>query len=95
LRAAFACIVRLIQQTHAFHAAEFDGVSKEATLDLLRENSAAAAAAIRKMTDDDLDSAVPVSLDSDAILTCQFMLEDHAVRLSSHHLEGIRKALKR
>jgi len=84
-----------INKMNASHAKQFEMVSKDAALDLLRENSAAAAAAIRKLTDEDLDSAVPVSLYSDAILTCQFMLEDHAVRHSSHHLEGIRKALRR
>ena len=84
-----------INKMNASQAKQFELVSREAALNLLRENSTAAAAAIRKMTDDDLDSAVPVSLYSDAILTCQFMLEDHAVRHSSHHLEGIRKALKR
>jgi hypothetical protein len=34
-------------------------------------------------------------LNSDAPLTCQFMLEDHAVRHSYHHLAGIRAALGR
>jgi hypothetical protein len=36
-----------------------------------------------------------VSLNSDAPLTCQFMLEDHAVRHSYHHLAKIRAALGR
>ena len=84
-----------INKMNASHAKQFDAATKEATLDLLRENSSAAAAAIRKMSDDDLDSAVAVSLYSDAVLTCQFMLEDHAVRHSVHHLAGIRKALRR
>jgi hypothetical protein len=35
-----------------------------------------------------------VSLYGDAPVTCQFMLEDHAVRHSYHHLAGIRAALK-
>jgi len=34
-----------------------------------------------------------VSLNADAPLTCQFMLEDHAVRHSYHHLAAIRRAL--
>ena len=49
-------------------------------------NSGAAAALIRTLTDEELDQAAPVSLNSDAPLTCQFMLEDHAVRHSYHHL---------
>ncbi|MGA7412826.1 MAG: DinB family protein [Bryobacteraceae bacterium] len=78
---------------NAGHAKEHDGVTKEATLALLAANSAAAAAAIRALSDEQLDGAAPVSLNSDAPLTCQFMLEDHAVRHSYHHLARIRAAL--
>ncbi len=77
------------------HAKENDVNTKEATLDLLATNSAAAAAAIRAFSDEELDGAAPVSLNSDAPLTCQFMLEDHAVRHSYHHLARIRAALGR
>ncbi|MBZ5699513.1 MAG: DinB family protein [Acidobacteriia bacterium] len=75
------------------HAKENDAVTKEATLALLANNSAVAAAAIRALSDVELDRAAPVSLNSDAPLTCQFMLEDHAVRHSYHHLARIRAAL--
>ena len=37
---------------------------------------------------------VRVSLNSYAPLTCQFLLEDHAVRHSYHHLARIRAALE-
>jgi hypothetical protein len=84
-----------VHQMNATHAAEFDGVTKEAALDRLRRNSAAAAAAIRALSDQALATAAPVSLYSDAPLTCQFMLEDHAVRHSYHHLTRLRQALKR
>ena len=77
------------------HARENDGAEKEATLALLAVNSAAAAAAIRAFSDKELDRAAPVSLNSDAPLTCQFMLEDHAIRHSYHHLARIRAALGR
>ena len=77
------------------HAKENDGIAKEATLALLATNSAAAAAAIRAFNDKELDRAAPVSLNSDAPLTCQFMLEDHGVRHSYHHLARIRAALAR
>jgi hypothetical protein len=83
-----------VHEMNAGHAKESDAVRKEATLDLLRRNSAEAAAAIRALSDEDLDQAAPVSLNSDAPLTCQFMLEDHAVRHSYHHLARIREALK-
>jgi len=83
-----------VDQINATHAKDNDAVTKEQALGLLRRNSAAAAAAIRSLTDDDLDSAATVSLNSHAPLTCQFMLEDHAVRHSYHHLAKIRAALR-
>ena len=85
----------VIHGMNAAHAEEHDAVTKEATLDLLRRNSAEAAAAIRALSDEELARYAPVSLYSDAPLTCQFMLEDHAVRHSFHHLAAIRGALKR
>lgn len=77
------------------HAKDNDAVTKAAAIALLAANSAAAAAAIRALSDADLDRAAPVSLNDGAPLTCQFMLEDHAVRHSYHHLAGIRAALGR
>jgi len=85
----------VVHEMNAGHAKEHDAVTKEAALDLLRRNSAAAAAAIRALSDGQLDQAAPVSLNSDAPLTCQFFLEDHAVRHSYHHLARIRGALGR
>jgi hypothetical protein len=77
------------------HAKENDNVTKEAALALLETNSAAAATAIRAFSDEELDLAAPVSLNSDAPLSCQFFLEDHAVRHSYHHLARIKAALPR
>jgi len=82
-----------VHDINAKHAAEQAGVTREAALDLLRRNSAAAAAAIRALSDEELDRAAAVSLNADAPLTCQFFLEDHAVRHSYHHLARIRAAL--
>src|ERR1044071_6622034 len=45
----------VINKMNAAHAKEFEGVSKEATLALLKKNSAAAAVAIQELTDDQLD----------------------------------------
>jgi hypothetical protein len=81
-----------VHEMNAAHATEYDAVTKEAALDLLRRNSTAAAAAIRALSDEQLDQAAPVSLNADAPLTCQFMLEDHAVRHSYHHLARLRAA---
>jgi hypothetical protein len=80
----------VVHEMNAGHAKENDGVTKEAALVLLRRNSTAAATAIRDLNDAELDRATLVSLYSDAPLTCQFFLEDHAVRHSYHHLARIR-----
>ena len=85
----------VVSELNAGHAKQYDAVTKEAAIELVRRNSAAAAAAIRALSDEELDRAAPVSLNADAPLTCQFMLEDHAVRHSYHHLAGIRAAVKR
>jgi hypothetical protein len=81
-----------VHEMNAGHAKEYDAVTKETALDLLRRNSSAAAAAIRALGDEALDRAATASLYSDAPITCQFMLEDHAVRHSYHHLASIRRA---
>jgi hypothetical protein len=85
----------VINEMNARHAAENADVTMPVALALLRRNYAAAAAAIRALSDEELDRAATVSLYSDAPLTSQFVLEDHAVRHSYHHLARIRKALQR
>ena len=84
----------VVHELNAAHAKEYDGVTKAAALELLERNSAAAAAAIRNLSDRQLDQAGLVSLNADAPLTCQFFLEDHAVRHSYHHLDRLRSALQ-
>ena len=83
-----------IHEMNANHARENAAVTKQAAIALLRENGARAAAAIRAFTDEELAGAATVSLYADAPLTCQFILEDHAVRHSYHHFAKIRGALK-
>lgn len=84
-----------VHEMNARHALEHDGVTREEAVALLRTNAAAAAKAVRAMSDADLDKVAPNSLYGGAPLTCQFMLEDHAVRHSFHHFAGIRAALRR
>ncbi len=84
-----------VHEMNAKHAQEHDAVTKAVALALLRQNSAAAAAAIRALSDEQLDRAAALSLNANAPLTCQFMLEDHAVRHSYHHLSRLRAALNR
>lgn len=82
-----------IRQMNAKHAADNAHATRHDTIALLRVNSAAAAAAVRGFTDAELDRAAPVSLNAGAPLTAQFVLEDHAVRHSYHHLARIRAAV--
>ena len=80
---------------HAHGVTSDAAATKEATLDLLRRNSRAAAAAVREFTDEQLDQAAPFSLSFGAPVTAQFVIEDHALRHSWHHLARIRKAIGR
>jgi hypothetical protein len=82
-------------QLNAKHAQNNAQVSKSAALELLRQNSREAAAAVRAFTDQELDNATPFSLSFGAPVTAQFVIEDHAMRHSWHHLAAIRKALGR
>ena len=82
-----------VHEINATHAKEFDGVTKAAALEHLERTSTAASAAVRALSDEQLDRAAPVSLNDGAPLTCQFFIEDHALRHSFHHLAAIRKAL--
>lgn len=84
-----------IDDINAAHAKEKDGVTKEEAIEFVRRNSEAAAAAIRALSDEELQNSATISLYDDAPLTCQFMLEDHPVRHSYHHVAKIRGALKK
>lgn len=84
-----------VHAMNAKHAKEWRQVTPDEALKLLERNSADAAAAIRNLSDAQLATAAVVSLYGDAPVTCQFVLEDHAVRHSYHHLAVIRRTLKR
>lgn len=85
----------VVAELNAKHAREHAGVTKAAALELLRRNSREAAAAVRRFTDDELDHAAPFSLSFGAPVTAQFVIEDHALRHSWHHLARIRAVLGR
>ena len=84
-----------VAQLNAKHAHDNAGASKAATLELLRQNSREAAAVVRDFTDEELDKAASFSLSFGAPMTAQFVIEDHAMRHSWHHLARIRIALGR
>jgi len=85
----------VVNDINAKHAQEHEGVTKVEALALLRKNSREAATAVRSFTDGELDQAAAFGLSFGAPVTAQFVIEDHALRHSWHHLSRIRKALGR
>lgn len=85
----------VVADLNANHAREHGSVTKAAALDLLSQNSRQAAEATRAFSDEQLEQAAPFSLSFGAPVTAQFVLEDHAVRHSWHHLARIRAAVGR
>lgn len=83
----------VVGQLNAAHARENAGATKVETLDLLRRNGHMAAEAVRNFSDDELDRAARFSLSYGAPVTAQFVIEDHALRHSWHHLAKIRAAV--
>jgi hypothetical protein len=84
----------VIAEMNAKHAQDYSTVARDETIDLLRRNGRAAAEAVRAFTDSELDCAAGVSLNAVAPLTAQFLIEDHALRHSWHHLAKIKAGLQ-
>ena len=83
----------VVADLNSNNAREHAAVTKDQAVALLRENSRKAAEAVRGFTDEALDRAAPFSLSYHAPVTAQFVLEDHAVRHSWHHLFRLRATL--
>ena len=83
----------VVSQLNADHARENANATKAESLDLLRRNSRMAADAVRNFSDEELDRSARFSLSYGAPVTAQFVIEDHALRHSWHHLAKIREAL--
>jgi len=77
------------------HAIDHANCTKDETLALLKQNSALVSAAIRELSDEELDQAVPVSLHFDAPLTAQYFIEFHPLRHSYWHMAEVRALLGR
>ncbi len=86
---------QVVAELNAGHAREHAKVTKAEALELLRKNSRQAAETVRAFSDEELDRAAPFSLSFGAPVTAQFVVEDHALRHSWHHLARIRAALGR
>ncbi|MGE5734528.1 MAG: DinB family protein [Acidobacteriota bacterium] len=84
-----------VAKLNAKHAHEHAAETKATALELLRRHSLEAANAVRAFTDEEVDCAAAFSLSFGAPVTAQFVIEDHALRHSWHHLARIRIALGR
>ena len=82
-----------VARLNGTHAERNRAPDKFATLELLGRSSREAAAAVRSFTDAELDRAAPFSLSFGAPVTAQFVIEDHALRHSWHHLARIKAAV--
>lgn len=85
----------VVAQVNGKRAEEQVNVTKAAALELLRHNSREAAKVVRGFSDEELDQAAPFSLSYGAPMTVQFVIEDHALRHSWHHLAKIQAAVAR
>jgi hypothetical protein len=83
----------VVAELNAKNARENAAITKAEALELLRRNSRQAAEQVRAFTDEQLDRAAPFGLAFGAPVTAQFVIEDHPVRHSWHHLARIRRAL--
>ena len=82
-----------VADINAKHATDHARATKQDALDLLAKNSKAAADGVRKLSDEQLDRALPFSLSYGAPVTTQFVIEDHPLRHPWHHLFRIKRAL--
>jgi hypothetical protein len=85
----------VVADLNAGHAREHPNPEKAEVLARLGELSSQAADGVKGFSDEELDRAGLFGLSYDAPVTAQFVIEDHAVRHSWHHLARIRKTLGR
>lgn len=83
----------VVNKLNAQHANENAHATRHDTLALLKQNSAEVVAAIRALSDNELDQAAPVSLHWNAPLTTQYFIEEHPLSHSYKHAAHIREAL--
>ena len=85
----------VVAKLNADHAREYANVTQAEALQRLRNHSREAADGVRAFSEAELDQAAPFALSYGAPVTAQFVIEDHTVRHSWHHLARIRRALSR
>lgn len=82
-----------VHQGNAEHAENNANPSKEEALELLKQNSEAAATAISALTDEELDTVGSIALNHNTPLSTQFFIEEHPIAHPYSHLASIKAAL--
>ena len=83
-----------VTQGNSEEASNNEDVDKAMAIAHVRETVATAAAAVRRLSDAELDRVSPNGLTWGAPLTVQFFVEHHPIAHPYMHLESIRAALK-
>ncbi len=83
----------MVDEGNAAHAHEHARAGQREAAELLRQNGAIAAEAIRLLSHEQLDVAAPNSLHADAPVTVQFWIENHPLAHAYRHLASMRAAL--
>jgi hypothetical protein len=84
---------KMVDQNSAQHATENAKTTKTEALALLHKNSAFAANAIRGLSDEQLDTTVPISLHWDVPFSTQYFIEEYLISHPFRHLKSIRSTL--
>jgi hypothetical protein len=83
----------IVNQGNREEASNHTEVDKASAIALIRKNVATAAAAVRCLSDEELNRVAPTDLHWGAPLTVQFFVEHHPIAHPYMHLESIRAAL--
>jgi hypothetical protein len=78
---------------NAQHEAEHANCTKEETVELLRQNGAAAASIVRELTDEQLDRTASIPWEDWPPVSAQQLIERKLIGHISEHLESIRTAI--
>jgi hypothetical protein len=81
-----------LHDMNAQHAQANADCTRDESIDLLKKNSLSVLAAIRGLSDEELDTASTISLHWSAPLTTQYFIEEHPLSHSYEHAAAIRNA---
>jgi len=83
----------MLEAINAENLAKHGGSSQQEVLDMLRRNGAAAADAIRQLSDEQLNRTTTLELFGGATMSAQELIEQVLVGHARHHLAGLQAAV--